>query len=145
MWHPLFITCSCNVFWICIALPILLDVFKAAPLMLSLKWPENTPLVWLETPIKFVDGLKHCHTTNKVTDKAIWVLQEKQVKDNVWKAKEQRQETLAKAKATAEAQSVEEEVLLHRYLSATYHHDAGRNHSLEWLESSEVSKVASID
>ena len=37
--------------------------------------------------------------------------------DDAQKAEEQRQETLAKAKATAEAQSAEEEVLFVRVLS----------------------------
>jgi hypothetical protein len=101
---------------------------------MSLKRPhpdENTPLVRPETPIKFVDGLKRRRTSNKVTDKEIWILREKRANDDARKAKEQQQETLAKAKATAEAQSADEEVLfvwvlscmtdcgfgsLHRYL-----------------------------
>ena len=99
---------------------ILLDVFRSAPLMSSLKWPrpdENTPLVQLETSIKFIDGLKCHRTSNKVTEEEIWVLQEKWANDDARKAEEQRQETLAKAKATAEAQSAEEEVLFARVLS----------------------------
>jgi len=99
---------------------ILFDVFRSALLMSSLKRPctdENTPLVWLETSIKFVDGLKHCRTSNKVTDEEIRVLREKRVNDDVQKAEEQRRETLAKAKAMAEAQSAQEEVLFARVLS----------------------------
>jgi hypothetical protein len=88
--------------------------------MLSLKWPltnENTPLVWPETPIKFVDGLKRCRTSNKVTDEEMRVLREKRANDDARKAEEQQQETLAKAKATVEAQSADEEVLFAQVLS----------------------------
>jgi hypothetical protein len=93
---------------------ILLDVFRSTLLMSSLKRPrtdENTPLVRLETSIKFVDGLKRRRTSNKVTDEEIRVLREKRANDDAQKAEEQRRETLAKAKATAEAQSAQEEVL----------------------------------
>jgi hypothetical protein len=88
--------------------------------MSSLKRPrpdENTPLVRPETPIKFVDGLKRRRTSNKVTDEEIRVLREKRTNNNARKAEEQRQKTLAKAKATAEAQSADEEVLFARVLS----------------------------
>jgi hypothetical protein len=88
--------------------------------MLSLKRPlpdENTPLFRPETPIKFVDGLKRRRTSNKVTDEEIRILREKRANDDAQKAEEQRQETLAKAKATAEAQSADEEVLFARVLS----------------------------
>jgi hypothetical protein len=99
---------------------ILLNVFRSALLMSSLKRPrtdENTPLVRLETSIKFVDGLKRCRTSNKVTDEEIRVLREKRANDDAQKAEEQRRETLAKAKATAEAQSAQEEVLFAQVLS----------------------------
>jgi hypothetical protein len=102
------------------ALSISLDVFRSAPLMSSLKRPrtdENTPLVRLETSIKFVDGLKRRRISNKVTDEEIRVLREKRANDDAQKAEEQRRETLAKAKATAEAQSAQEEVLFARVLS----------------------------
>jgi hypothetical protein len=88
--------------------------------MSSLKRPrtdENTPLVRPETPIKFVDGLKRRRTSNKVTDEEIQVLREKRANDDARKAKEQQQKTLAKAKAMAEAQSADEEVLFARVLS----------------------------
>lgn len=88
--------------------------------MSSLKRPRpdgNTPLVQPEISIKFVDGLKRRRTSNKVTDEEIRVLREKRANDDARKAEEQRRETLAKAKATAEAQSAEEEVLFARVLS----------------------------
>ena len=78
---------------------------------------KNTPSVQPETPIKFVDGLKRHCTSNKVTDEEIRVLWEKWTNDDAWKAEEQRQKTLAKAKATAKAQSVDEEVLFAWVLS----------------------------
>ena len=102
------------------ALSISLDAFRSAPLMSSLKRPrtdENTPLVRLETSIKFVDGLKRRRISNKVTDEEIRVLREKRANDDAQKVEEQRRETLAKAKATAEAQSAQEEVLFARVLS----------------------------
>jgi len=68
-------------------------------------------------PIKFVDGLKRRRTSNKVTNEEIRVLREKRMNDDARKAEEQRQKTLAKAKATAEAQSADEEVLFARVLS----------------------------
>jgi hypothetical protein len=88
--------------------------------MSTLKRPrpdENTPPIWPETPIKFVDGLKRRRTSNKVTDEEIRVLREKRANDDARGAEERRQETLAKAKAAAEAQNADEDILFARVLS----------------------------
>jgi hypothetical protein len=102
----------CDVF--SIVFVISFDAFQLSPLMSSLKRPhadENTPLNPQETPIRFVNGLKHRRTSNKVTDKEIRVLREKRANDDAEKAKEQQQEMSAKAKLEAKAQGAEDELM----------------------------------
>ena len=90
------------------------DAFQLSPLMSSLKQPcadEKTTLNPQETPIRFVNGLKCCCTSNKVMDEEIRVLWEKWANDDVEKAKEQRQEMFAKVKLEAETQGAEDELM----------------------------------